>query len=106
MEGKHANSYYKVFVILVISQTSNMKDSFKLTCNDSKLDISLLLNISDYCLTNPDVDFSKDCFPNELSGFTITTIAEGIWIIVNAVIGFIGNLLTILAISYAAHKNK
>ena len=106
MEGKHANSDYRVFVILVISQTSNMKDSFKLTCNDSKLDISLLLNISDYCLTNPDVDFSKDCFPNELSGFTITTIAEGIWIIVNAVIGFIGNLLTILAISYAAHKNK
>ena len=83
-----------------------MKDSFKLTCNDSTSDTSLLLNISDYCLTNPDVDFSKDCFPNELIGFKITTIVEGIWIIINVVIGFIGNLLTILAITYAAHKNK
>ena len=51
----------------------------KLTCNDSIWDTNLLLNISDYCLTNiPDIDFSKDCFPNELSGFTMTTIAENL----------------------------
>ena len=103
------NVHITSITLLVICKTWNMKDySYnKLTCNDSIWDTNLLLNISDYCLTNiPDIDFSKDCFPNELSGFTITTIAEGVWIIINAVIGFVGNLLTILAITFAAHKNK
>ena len=83
-----------------------MNDSFKsrLTCNDTLLDTNLLFNLSHHCLIDP--DFSPDCFPDEFEWSAGVTIAEGIWCILNAVIGFFGNLLTLLAIPYAAHKNK
>ena len=70
--------------------------SNELTCQGD------FLNISDICLKHPD-KFPENCFPKELNELSI---AVGIWCTINAIIGFLGNLLTILAIPYAAKKNK
>ena len=43
----------------------------------------------------------ENCFPSS----TLGTIAS-IWCLVNGVIGFAGNLLTLLAIPYAAKKKQ
>ena len=43
----------------------------------------------------------EECFPNS----TLVNLA-GIWCSVNGFIGLVGNILTILAIPYAARRNK
>ena len=47
---------------------------------------------------------TENCFPN----YTHDTIGNiyGIWWMINVFIGFIGNLLTLLAIPYCAIKKK
>ena len=67
------------------------------TCNDSLL----FQNWSDFCLTNSN-DFKDKCFPLDHE----VMFAEGIWVIINAMIGVTGNLLTILAIPLAARNNQ
>ena len=69
-----------------------------LTCNDSRL----LKNLSEFCLKNPK-DFSERCLPSDHGLIFIIT---GIWITVNSIVGSIGNLLTILAIPFAAKRNQ
>ena len=67
-------------------------------------DSTLVINFSHFCLSHAE-DFPDNCFPSDeiFPGFRR---AVGIWCIVNAVIGSMGNLLTLLAIPYAAKRNK
>ena len=64
--------------------------------------VSTTLNLSFFCLDKV-YDFPKQCFPSEFHHFKII---EGIWCVINAIIGSTGNLLTILAIPYAAKKKQ
>ena len=66
------------------------------SCNDTKY-IAIL---SEICLEYPQ---HSQCFPQEMQNISIPA---GIWCIVNAILGFSGNLLTILAIPYAAKRQK
>ena len=63
-------------------------------------------NLSHICLDlslNDSIKNELDCFPEQFTFATSTVV--GTWCILNCVIGFFGNLLTLLAIPYAA-KNK
>ena len=55
---------------------------------------------SDYCLN---VVFLDACYPLKHYDFNFVL---GIWCVFLGLIGFVGNLLTILAIPYAAKKKK
>ena len=55
---------------------------------------------SEFCLQHPE---ELQCFPQSMQHLSDFA---GIWCIVNAVLGFSGNLLTILAIPYAAKRQK
>ena len=66
------------------------------TCNDT----NHIQMFSDFCLEYPK---EKQCFPQQMRGMSV---AAGVWCIMNAILGFSGNLLTILAIPYAAKKKK
>ena len=61
---------------------------------------STLLNFSQFCLLNPK---NAQCFPSE---FKKWIEAEIMFALINSLIGFSGNLLTILAIPYAARRNQ
>ena len=62
-------------------------------------------SMSENCL-NTSINYFANCFPyNDKNGVVVATIA-GILCTINAIVGFFGNLLTILAIPYAASKNK
>ena len=63
---------------------------------------SLLVHFSDLCLSQPD-NFSTECFPSEYYNLRI---AVGVWSIISGFVGFAGNLLTIIAIPYAAKNNQ
>ena len=65
------------------------------TCNHTTL-----LDFSHFCLLNPN---NSQCFPSEYDNWIE---AEILFALVNSLIGFAGNLLTILAIPYAAQKNQ
>ena len=58
--------------------------------------------MSDICLKNYTFH-EKECFPKEIKPWS--TYA-GIWCILNSLFGTTGNLLTILAIPYAARRKK
>ena len=58
--------------------------------------------MSELCLHNYTF-YEKDCFP---SGIKNWSTYAGIWCIINSFAGFTGNLLTILAIPYAAKRKK
>ena len=47
---------------------------------------------------------TEDCFPQDIDASI--TIFAGVWCSINSAIGFSGNLLTLLAIPYAAKKRK
>ena len=76
-----------------------MNDSNFLICDNSNS--SILRKWSDFCLDSFN-GFPDQCF---LSDHKLT-FWLGLWCIINAVIGFAGNLLTILAIPYAANRKK
>ncbi len=75
-----------------------MNISILTTCNQTKL----LKNWSDICLDHS-FDFPETCYPSEHYDLKF---ALAIGCVVYGVIGFVGNLLTILAIPYAAKKKK
>ena len=56
---------------------------------------------SDFCIKYPNE--INLCFPKEI--FDLST-AAGIWCIFNSITGFCGNLLTLLALPYAAKRKK
>lgn len=65
------------------------------TCNHTNL-----LDFSHFCLLNPN---NSQCFPSEYDNWIE---AEILFALINSFIGFAGNLLTILAIPYAAQKKQ
>ena len=68
-------------------------------------DTSTVLKFSDYCLGKDPEHWPRQCFPNdEIFGGFAPTVAT--FCAINAIIGFFGNLLTIVAIPYAAKRNK
>ena len=61
-------------------------------------------NLSTYCTDASKTDAEAEiCFPEDIRSFS--TLAA-IWCLVNAFVGFSGNLLTILAIPFAAKRKK
>ena len=60
--------------------------------------------MSNYCLTN-NFPGDSECFPY-LNNTRVYSQITGGWCIFNAVIGFFGNLLTLLSIPFAAKYNK
>ena len=58
--------------------------------------------MSDLCLHNYS-SHAEECFHNEIQYWSLYA---GIWCIFNSFAGFTGNLLTILAIPYAAKQKK
>ena len=66
-------------------------------CNGSFLD-----KFSDFCLNDTN-SFATQCFPSENKGLRSIV---GVWSIVFGIVGFVGNLLTIIAIPYAAKNNQ
>ena len=65
-------------------------------CNDT----NHLESWSDYCLN---VVFLDACYSSNHYEFRFVL---GVWCVILGLIGFVGNLLTILAIPYAAKKKK
>ena len=76
-----------------------MNDSNFIVCDNSNS--SILRKWSDFCLDNFD-GIPDQCFSSDHK----LTFWLGFWCILNAVVGFTGNLLTILAIPYAAKRQK
>ena len=76
-----------------------MNDSNFMLCDNSNS--SILRKWSGFCLDNSN-GFPDQCFSSDHK----LTFWLGLWCIINAVIGFAGNLLTILAIPYAANRKK
>ena len=76
-----------------------MNDSNFMICDNSNS--SILREWSDFCLDSIN-EFPDQCF---LSDHKLT-FWLGLWCIINAVIGFAGNLLTLLAIPYTANRKK
>ena len=66
------------------------------SCNGSKY----IQMFSEFCLQHPE---ESQCFPQQMRD---SSVFAGIWCIVNAILGFCGNLLTIFAIPYAARRQK
>ena len=64
---------------------------------------SILGSFSDFCLSPNHDTFPPQCFPSTNQGLRIFV---GIWAVFCGIIGFVGNLLTIIAIPYAAKKNQ
>ena len=73
-----------------------MNSSIYFICNDT----NYVEVWSNYCLN---VVFLDACYPSTRYEFKF---ALGIWCVILGLIGFVGNLLTILAIPYAAKKKK
>ena len=73
-----------------------MNSSISLICNDT----NIVEGWSYYCLN---VVFLDACYPSKRYEFKF---ALGIWCAVLGLVGFVGNLLTILAIPYAAKKKR
>ena len=71
------------------------RDNMTCSLNNSYL-------MSDLCLHNYS-SHADECFPNEIRHWSPYA---GIWCIFNSFAGFTGNLLTILAIPYAAKQKK
>ena len=65
---------------------------------------SAILELSKLCIENAQNNDLYDCFPEKITT-TLSNFA-GIWCIINAVLGFTGNLLTLLAIPYACWKKR
>ena len=63
-------------------------------------------SMSDLCLEAWSYGYNttENCIPSYMEG--ATGILAGIWHVFNALIGFIGNLLTLIAIPYAARQKK
>ena len=76
---------------------SNNSTDYLQKCNGSSLG-----EFSDFCLT-PNNSFASQCFPSENDGLRF---AVGVWSIIFGIVGFVGNLLTIIAIPYAAKNNQ
>lgn len=53
---------------------------------------------------NGNWSITENCFPQDIDASI--TIFAGVWCSINSAIGFSGNLLTLLAIPYAAKKRK
>ena len=77
--------------------SNNSTDYLEKKCNGSFLE-----EFSDFCLT-PNNSFASQCFPSENNGLRF---AVGVWSIIFGIVGFVGNLLTIIAIPYAAKNNQ
>lgn len=70
-----------------------------LECSDDQVH-----QLSGYCTNSSLTDEeAKLCFPDNIRNLSIVA---GIWCIANAIVGFSGNLLTILAIPFAAKRKK
>ena len=86
----HTESHYSIIMRLA-------NDSDLQFCNEN-----LLVNFSAFCLSQQE-NFPDQCFPSE---YKELRMAVGVWAIICGIVGFIGNLLTIMAIPYAAKKNQ
>ena len=63
--------------------------------------------MSKFCLTQWENGFTngtEECFPSYITD--TVAVLTGIWCIFNAIIGFTGNLLTLLAIPFAANRKR
>ena len=65
---------------------------------------SAIIELSKLCVENARNNEIYDCFSKEISD-TLSSFA-GIWCVINAFLGFTGNLLTLLAIPYACWKKR
>ena len=72
------------------------------TCDPTNY--SAVLELSLLCLSNAHQNISYDCFPKEIP--TPLSNFAGVWCIINAALGFSGNLLTLVAIPYACWKRR
>ena len=69
------------------------------------LNNSAILILSQLCINdNRDNEIPDECFSKNIST-TLSNFA-GVWCIINAILGFTGNLLTLLAIPYACWKKR
>ena len=63
--------------------------------------------MSEFCLTQWEKGFTngtEECFPSYIND--TVAVLTGTWCIFNAIIGFTGNLLTLLAIPFAANRKR
>ena len=65
---------------------------------------SAISELSILCVEKAQNNEMYDCFPKEIS--TVLSKFAGVWCVVNASLGFTGNLLTLLAIPYACWKKR
>ena len=80
-----------------------MKSTENISCDPQNY--SSILYLSELCIGDNQHDGgSYECFSNDIST-TLSNFA-GIWCIINAILGFSGNLLTLLAIPYACWKKR
>ena len=69
-------------------------------------DPEVVYNLSLMCIDHSledEIRNNLNCFPEQFTVLSSTTV--GVWCVINSLIGFTGNLLTLCAIPYAA-KNK
>ena len=80
-----------------------MNTNKSISCDPSNN--SAILILSKLCINdNRDNEISDECFSKNIST-TLSNFA-GVWCIINAILGFTGNLLTLLAIPYACWKKR
>ena len=84
----------------LFSWLSNNLESMNSSIPDFCNDTNYVEVWSDNCLN---VAFLDACYPSKQYEFKF---ALGIWCVILGLIGFVGNLLTIIAIPYAAKKKK
>lgn len=80
-----------------------MRTNETISCDPSNH--SAILILSELCINdNRENQTSYECFSKDIST-TLSNFA-GVWCIINATLGFTGNLLTLLAIPYACWKKR
>ena len=94
-DNNNASEFESFFWLLSKNTLKGMNSSIVPICNDTN-DLKVW---STYCLN---IAFLEPCYyPSKHYGFNFVT---GIWCVISGLIGFVGNLLTIFAIPYAAKK--
>ena len=64
-----------------------------------------IYKLSKFCVNGSNFDGLYECLPNDLENCPYR-IALGCWAILVMIIGVLGNLLTLLALPYAAKKKR
>ena len=80
----------------------NLNDTY-IACNRNNS--NNIYQLSKFCVNDSNVNGLYECLPNDLENCPYR-IALGCWAIIVMIIGVLGNMLTLLALPYAAKRKR